>query len=249
MRAAHIFPYQHGQYIMNEIFAGESSEEGGLNELFSPRNGMMLSSVAEERFDKFLFVIVPLVDDDNDPRQIQAWHASGVKRYRIRVVEKKDSSMTVRYSEGHTRTWAELDGREVAFRTSARPRARYLYYHYCIAMLRRAWHRSGHATTVLRDELGRKFWGTPGPYLRKKCLLAFVGEIGNDEFLEGALPERPDTSKGPGESNDDELKDLTLLSASAAITLGDTPETEAEGIRTDAEESELDDEDESDQYE
>ena len=183
------------------------------------------------------------------PKSKPGWHSSGVKRYRIRVVEKKDPSMTMYYSESHKTTWAELDGREVAFQNSARPHARYLYYHYCIAMLRRAWHKSGHATTVLRDELGRKFWGTPGPYLRKKCLLAFVEEIGNDEFLEGALPERPDTPKDPGESNDAELKDITLLAASAAITLGDTPETEAEEIRPDAEEAEFEDEDESDQYE
>ena len=234
MRAAHIFPYQHGQLLMDEIFAGESFEEGGRDELFSPRNGLVMCSLAEERFDDFLYVIVPLIEDESDPRQIQTWHANVEKRFRIRVEGTNEKAMQVQYSEGQSSTWAELDGQEVGFRTSARPRARYLYYHYCIAMLRRAWHKAEH-TTVLRDELGRKYWGTPGPYLRRKLLLAFVEEVGNQELLEGALPEDPaDTEEG----NDAVLGDLALLSASATLTLGNTPEMEAERIVPEDEEDE-----------
>ena len=52
--------------------------------------------------------------------------------------------------------WNDLDGQELLFKSDARPRAQYLYYHYCVAMLRRAWQQGKHGN-ILHDELGRKF--------------------------------------------------------------------------------------------
>ena len=52
-------------------------------------------------------------------------------------------------------------------------------------MLRRSHHQGRHEE-ILKDHLGRKFWGTPGAYLRRSYLLAFVEEIGSQDILEGA---------------------------------------------------------------
>ncbi len=52
-------------------------------------------------------------------------------------------------------------------------------------MLRRSWHHNEHET-ILKDHLGKKFWGPSGPHLREKLLLAFVDELGHDDFLDGA---------------------------------------------------------------
>ena len=87
--------------------------------------------------------------------------------------------------------WTDLDGRELQFRSDHRPRARYLYYSYCVSMLQRS-HHQGHYETVLQDHLGRKFWGTPGAYLQQTYLLAFVEEIWARGLLGGA---------GEGEGN------------------------------------------------
>lgn len=46
-----------------------------------------------------------------------------------------------------------------------------------LSMLRRSHHQGKHEV-ILKDHLGRKFWGTPGAYLRRSYLLAFVEEIG-----------------------------------------------------------------------
>lgn len=92
--------------------------------------------------------------------------------------------------------WAQLDGRELGFLSDHRPRARYLYYSYCVAMLRRAHHQGEHEH-IQKDHLGRKFWGTPGPYLRKAYLLAFVEEIGADDLMDGAKEGEDDVETDP----------------------------------------------------
>jgi hypothetical protein len=59
-----------------------------------------------------------------------------------------------------------------------------------LQVLRRAWRHNeqGKGELVLRDELGKPFWGTPGRYLPKSMLLAFVDELGQNyqELLQGA---------------------------------------------------------------
>lgn len=83
MTAAHIFGYALGQELMTEIFG---DEEGERDELFSPKNGMMMHSEAEKRFDKGLIVFVPSVDDES-AEAIQAWHKSETKAYKIHVLD------------------------------------------------------------------------------------------------------------------------------------------------------------------
>ena len=96
--------------------------------------------------------------------------------------------------EGSVR-WGELDGKRVSFRGKARPQARYLYYHYCVTMLRRSWNNGDQKAGVLNDELGKPFWATPGPYLRKRILTALVEEMGHgyDALLAGAMEDDNDT--------------------------------------------------------
>ena len=182
IKAAHIFGYALGQDLMTEIFG---DKEGERNELFSPENGIMMHTEAEDRFDKGFFVIVPSVNDES-AEAYKAWHQSDVKAYKIRVVDTKASKMN-RFLPlpGDRRKWIDLEGQDLQFKTSHRPRARYLYYHYCVTMLRRSHHQNEHEN-ILRDHMGKKFWGTPGPYLRKTFLLALVEELGTDDVLDGA---------------------------------------------------------------
>ncbi|CAG8932928.1 unnamed protein product [Penicillium salamii] len=74
-----------------------------------------------------------------------------------------------------------------------RPAARYLYFHYCMQVLQKAWQsraqgRPQGATAMLKAENGRFFWGTQGRYLPRNMLLAFVEELAHDyeDLLEGS---------------------------------------------------------------
>ncbi|PYI07756.1 hypothetical protein BO78DRAFT_385690 [Aspergillus sclerotiicarbonarius CBS 121057] len=87
-------------------------------------------------------------------------------------------------------TYRDLDGRRLQFNTSFRPAARYLYFHYCLQALRRAWQENTDGTpgATIRDEMGKPFWGTPGRYLPKNMSLALVEELRHDykDLLRGA---------------------------------------------------------------
>ncbi len=187
--AAHIFPWKHGQETMTKIF-GPGSE----HEMFSAKNGIVMSTLAETRMDKGLFVIVPLINDES-AEEVNAWHKSGPKRYQLRVLDKNNSLMQEEIPGSDPKMeWADLDGQELQFRSEHRPRARYLYYCYCVSMLRRCHHQGKHEE-ILKDYLGRKFWGIPGAYLRRSYLLAFVKEIGAQDILDG-VEERDEEDDG-----------------------------------------------------
>lgn len=51
-----------------------------------------MSTLAETRMDKGLFVIVPLVNDES-AEEVKAWHKSDPKRYQLRVLDKNNSLM------------------------------------------------------------------------------------------------------------------------------------------------------------
>lgn len=192
MQAAHLFPYMHGQEVMDTIFGKQKSPE-----LFSPRNGLLVSKPIERYFDSGKFVIVPDLPDRPPLAEVISWVQGECRDYRVKIIdskwEKLDHTITIYYNI----TWRELDGKKLQFRTNFRPAARYLYFHYCIQVLRRAWghNTQGGSLPVLRDEIGRPFWGTPGRYMPKNMLLALVEELGHDytDILAGATCGRGDS--------------------------------------------------------
>ncbi|KAL9099680.1 MAG: hypothetical protein Q9163_004854 [Psora crenata] len=189
--AAHIFAFHHGQDTMDAIF-GKMEEP----ELFSPSNGLMMSSDAENLFYKGYLVIVPRIDDHTSRSDIERWNKSDPKEYKIRVIERNVNGMRKYIPVGKKEAWTTLDNRPVTFRSDIRPRARYLYYHFCMMMLRRSWLKEK-PSQVLRDELGKPWWATPGRYMKESMLLAFVEEMGHEyeELLEGAFEDTTDAGK------------------------------------------------------
>lgn len=202
MVAAHIFPWKSGQDAMIAIFGPEADRE-----LFSPYNGMLLSRDAEEKFDNGALVLVPRVSDLASAGEIRAWNEAEIKQYKIRVIRPKDADMNELCHPSSDITWNELENEPVTFQGSFRPRARYLYYAYCAAMLRRAYNVETR-TDALQNSLGQKFWGTVGPYIRKSMLRGFVEELGHgfDGLMDGAIP-----------NGDDEPDETGIASANAQI--------------------------------
>ncbi|OGM44733.1 hypothetical protein ABOM_007399 [Aspergillus bombycis] len=183
--AAHLFAWMHGQDTMDAIF-GKTSEP----ELFSPRNGLLIVSALEKYFDDGKLVIVPDLPERPHAAEVLRWLKGEAREYKIKIIdmtwEKLDRQVVVE----SPLTYRDLDGRRLKFRTPFRPAARYLYFHYCFQVLRRAWQLNGDKTAdvYLRGESGRPFWGTLGRYLPKNMLLALVEELGHDykDLLNGA---------------------------------------------------------------
>ena len=187
IKAAHVFSYKHGKDIMNAIFGKEPGVE---SELFSPLNGLIMSDLAEAKFDQGFLVVVPDLEEGASAAKIQDGHACSEKGYKIRVVNKEGKAMKTSIDVTDEKTWNDLDNQVIQFRSSFRPRSRYLYFHYLTCMLRRAWttEKQGDA---LKDRLGNRYWATPGPYLRGMFLKGFVNEVGHvfEEVVQGGAIE------------------------------------------------------------
>ena len=183
--AGHLFPWKCGEVTMQAIFGRSDS---GYSELFKAENGILWSQEAEQRFEAGLFVVVPDVPDQPTEQQLDTWEASDPKEYKMSVLNSTHDRMKEPVV-GRDMTWAALDNERLQFKTSFRPRARYLYFAYCMAMLRHS--LGGKHLEVSRNEVRRRFWGTPGKYMLERMLLAFVEEMGHEykHLLDGAIKE------------------------------------------------------------
>ena len=200
MRAAHIFPWRHGQETMDTIFGKRRPSE-----MFSERNGMLMHKWLEDSFDKGKLVIVPDLAPDTSISGWLKWCLGAKREYRVKILDYDWHKIDQPVSHLGLRTFRELDGKRLEFsnpknpNVSTRPAARYLYFHYCMQVLQKAWQQKAQgkpagAAEVLKAENGKFFWGTWGRYLPRNMLLAFVEELGHEyeDLLMGAscLPVR-----------------------------------------------------------
>ena len=197
VEAGHLFPSKSGDELMKAIF-GEAEQdlwigkpEKGKGELFRACNGILWSEQAEYRFSKGLFTIVPDLDENPSLAQSSAWQRSDPKVYRIRVLRADNADMKARIKAESNVRWTDLDNKRLQWRSNFRPWARYLYWSYCEMMLRQAYGPRSNmdAADVRRQEVGKKYWGSAGPYMKKNMLLGFVEEMGHEyeHLMEGAM--------------------------------------------------------------
>lgn len=117
-KAAHIFPLQLGQRVMNYIFGPDA--EGELN---TARNGLFLPPEIEKALDKCQLVIVPNGHNSQD--------------WKILVLDRSGlwgalATDRLKFSDLHEKVLQFHESR------SKRPRARYFYFHFMMAI------RNGH---------------------------------------------------------------------------------------------------------
>lgn len=235
--AAHIFARQHGQKMMTSVF-------GTVDELFSSKNGLIISKDVETRFDKGLILFVPDVPNEPSLAAMSLWHNSEPKSYKVRVTNPEHPLMQL-YADTSKVPWKNLDDKKLVFKGNARPRARYLYWHYCVAILRRSWNIKSQEHGM-KDQFGRPFWGTRGRYVKKNMIESFVMELGHDydALLEGA-DEDEDIDVVPQEE-----QDLGILVANHQIRLSDrTKNGESDDDDDDDDGDDDDDDDDDVEYE
>ncbi|KAJ5901673.1 hypothetical protein N7495_002201 [Penicillium taxi] len=174
MVAAHLFAWMHGQTTMNAIF-------GKGYDIFDPRNSLLpkLSTLLR-------------------------WVLTYPRGYRINIIDKSWDQLDTPITRSPVLTWRDLDNRRLEFKSDFRPAARFLYFHYCVQILRRAWQMTkdterneasrDKASDILCAENGKHYWSTPGRYLPKNMLKALVEELGHgyEDILKGYSLDRGD---------------------------------------------------------
>ena len=219
---------------MNAIFEATDSPE-----LFSPRNGLLVSLQIEDAFDKGLMIIVPRLPNNPSTAEISLWNLSSPKEYKIRIIDPESKMYNKRIRLEYPQTWKDLDGTNVEFRNSFRPRARYIYFHYCVQMLRHAWREPQRPEESLTKKKpgSSSYWGTPGRYLPRNMLMALVEEMGGQEYerlVEGAMDD--DAAAAPMDDEDSEIllaAATDQIKAAAAIREGEYSEESEESEESD----------------
>jgi hypothetical protein len=176
--AGHLFAYKHGQDTMDAIFGPNK-----IPELFSPKNGLVVYTLFEKVFDVGLLAIVPQLPNNPIDTELESWRNSEPKEYKIRILDYQHEKIDTPLDSEGSLTWRDFDNKPLKFLNDFRPRARYLYFHYCLQILRISWkyaHYKGKSGEMIKTEMRKSFWGTTGRYLPKYMLKAFVEEIGQE---------------------------------------------------------------------
>ncbi|KAJ9298211.1 hypothetical protein DTO271G3_3816 [Paecilomyces variotii] len=214
MTAVYLFAWMHGQDTMDAIFGTTDAPE-----LFSPKNGLMISTCVEEYFDSGKIVLVPDIPERASVIDIRGWIKRDPRQYKIRILDPNWKKFDKPIHPWIEPKWSALQDRRLVFKTQFRPRARYVYFHYCVQVLRHIWQQETPDTTgVLNDEEGKPFWATPSKYMSKDMLRAFVEELGHE--YEGLIDSGPSLSWDRGDPN------LLLELASNQVTAGGNTSSE-----------------------
>ncbi|MCJ1351811.1 MAG: hypothetical protein MMC33_001795 [Icmadophila ericetorum] len=150
----------------------------------------------------------------------------------MRIVDHDFPDYNNDIEPGSSRKWRDLDNSNVEFRTGFRPRARYLYFHYCVQIPRKVW-KEQKIGNRLKNEFGRWYWGIPGRYVPKKMIFGLLEEFGHkwEDLTESAMEDEQEEEKGDstrhGVEDDEPNMLLTVISNQIkAGVLGTDPDDE-----------------------
>ncbi|KAL9584794.1 MAG: hypothetical protein Q9212_001896 [Teloschistes hypoglaucus] len=133
---------------------------------------------AEKRIANGWMVLIPNLSETATDKELDHWAITEPKEYKIRIPDRDAEEMKERWG---------LDGQKVDFRNNHRPRARYLYWQFAVALLRKAYRGKHTEVNPITSEFGKGLWGTAGPWIKKKYLLGFVENLGHNLQWENLL--------------------------------------------------------------
>ena len=163
VKAAHIVPFFLESEGIAEFLFGSRAPD-----LDREANSLLLTSQVEKWFDSYNLVIVP-VDTKETP----------IRRWRIELLSNSFSTVTL-----DTRGFisSSLHERELTFRNENRPAARFLYFHFLMALVRiKDLKRSNWQSIWARYHYHRPF-PTPGNYIRNSMLIALAKYSGTTDM-------------------------------------------------------------------
>lgn len=170
-KAAHIYPLSLGQKSMTYTFGEDAKDE-----INRAQNGLFLPIAVEEAYDRYLLTIVPC-EEETSPQE-----------WKILVLDRGGLWNSPANFLGVGKHFGDLHQKRLEFQpgNSFRPRARYFYFQYVMAMLKIGRSKtaekagiSGHMSELTTPAL-TKVWATQGRYLRENMIRAFIEGIGHD---------------------------------------------------------------------
>ncbi|KAK2762018.1 hypothetical protein FQN53_007588 [Emmonsiellopsis sp. PD_33] len=237
-KAGHLFSYKHGQDTMTAIF-GQTEEP----ELFHPRNGLIMFNPIEDMFDCGFLVIIPDIPNDNPTADdIRRWQTTHPREYKLHILDMNHPTASKPVGTIQNKMWKDLHGKRLEFRSDARPRARYLYFHYLTQILRYAWHERFKGEILRETEMEKNVWATPGRYIKRSFIRAFIEEVGHEYEHLFWGPEEG------GPQDQDDFDDCFLQACVDQVEYNlrkKTPEDDDDDDDDEEEEEEEDDDDES----
>lgn len=176
LEAVNLFDSMHGQDTMNSIFREPFWRSG----LYAASNGLIMHYRIAEAFDSGKFVIIPDNKNKSAIQEASRWVWPMPQEYKIQIIDPTWNQLDEEILIDTGITWRRLDGKRLMFRSKYRPKAEYLYFHYCLQLVRRAWQYKGLSTNVLEEDLDKNLWDLPRSLLPRGMLLALVEELGPD---------------------------------------------------------------------
>ncbi|KAL6806995.1 hypothetical protein GGI42DRAFT_366729 [Trichoderma sp. SZMC 28013] len=181
MKVAHIVRYNVGEPFVRHLFGLPGDKDG---HLMSDNNGIPMCERYEKAFKDARLVVVPDVQPDGNPRK-DCW--------KVYCLDDPDTHKPSNWIP----MGRELHGRSLQFRNDFRPSSRYLYFAFCMSILRRQRHQApGWWRDYLIDGPG-KAWETPGTYLCTSTLRRLARQVGH-------LTEKEAAVFAPGPADEDE---------------------------------------------
>ncbi|KAI0840245.1 hypothetical protein F5Y06DRAFT_251999 [Hypoxylon sp. FL0890] len=194
VHAAHLYPSKSIEH-MDIVFGA-----GARDEIMTAANGLFLCPDIEDALELGYIAIVPDVrlepDTNEDPatdlhmrrQYVKDWEDSSPKEYKVIVLDKsnglkKKLKAMLNLPEAYNiKSVEDLDGRRLQFRTNFRPRARYMWWTYLNSLLNLSYrYKSTRGIGVDKEvELGNRYWGTRGKYVKRNQLQSFVEHLGQD---------------------------------------------------------------------
>ncbi|KAL7625537.1 hypothetical protein AAE478_004757 [Parahypoxylon ruwenzoriense] len=194
LHAAHLYPTKSIEHM--DIIFGDGARE----EIMTAANGLFLCPDIEKALELGYIAIVPDVrlesDTNEDPatdlhmrrQYVKDWENSNPKEYKVIVLDKSNGlknklQAMLEYPQVYNiKSVEDLDGRRLQFRTNFRPRARYMWWTYLNSVVNLSYrYKSTRGIGVDKEvELGNRYWGTRGKYVKRNQLQGFVEHLGQD---------------------------------------------------------------------
>ncbi|KAI2463913.1 hypothetical protein F4781DRAFT_97731 [Annulohypoxylon bovei var. microspora] len=236
LHAAHLYPSKSIEH-MDLIFG-----KGAKDELMTAANGLFLCPDIEKLMELGYVAIVPDVRLEPDAggdsaadmqlrrEYVKDWEKTNPKEYKLIVLDNtkrlvKELRPIFVSPLYDIKSVEDIHGRRLKFRTDFRPRARYMWWAYLNSIVSFSYRYKGTAGIGIDGEveLGNRYWGTRGRYVKKNQLLGFIEHVGQDissirssSLLENALEEEGEDDK-PDPSALVVMADTTIRQTSTSL--------------------------------
>lgn len=139
---------------------------------------MIIHSEIERYFDSGVFVIVPDLPEIPLTEKLLNWMNGEVRDFKIKIIDSAFPYLNYGIVSKDGLKWRDIDNTQLKFKGSARPAARYLYFHYCLQVLRQAWQVGPGRRPLFRSMMSLENPYCMGYHTGRRCLERLLIHLG-----------------------------------------------------------------------